>query len=233
MAEENRMRLLYVACRRGRADAMSPSHELRAQLEQHIHRHLAAEIDWTLVNSQKDALRLVRSVPPRLVLLEIDVDANRIQFGDTLRERMPSIKIVAIGMTRPAELAHVDGFLCLPFDESQVAGVLAPLLNGHQSSLLQVGSLRLNVDLRIVATPKGQYHMTPKTTALLYFLMTHPDQVLSRSELMQHVWDTNYLEDTRTLDVHIRWLRERIEEDPSEPRLLMTVRGRGYRLHLA
>ena len=62
--------------------------------------------------------------------------------------------------------------------------------------------------------------------------MNHHNQVLSRGELMQHVWDTNYLEDTRTLDVHIRWLRERIEDDPSEPRLLTTVRGRGYRLRL-
>jgi DNA-binding response OmpR family regulator len=232
MAEEKPMRLLYVACRRGRADTMSPSDELRAQLEQHIRRHWTAKIDWMLVNSQKEALRLVRTLPPRLVLIEVDADAKRLLFGDTLHERMPSVKIVAIGTGEPADIAHVDGFLSLPFDEPQITSVLAPLLNGDQSNLLQVGPLRLNVDLRIVVTPQGQYHMTPKTTALLYFLMTHHDEVLSRSELMQHVWDTDFLDDTRTLDVHIRWLRERIEDDPSEPRYLTTVRGRGYRLHL-
>jgi DNA-binding response OmpR family regulator len=232
MAEEKPMRLLYVACRRGRAEAMSPSHELRSQLEQHLRRHVPAQIDWTLVNSQKEALRLVRTVSPRLALIEVDATARRLEFGDTLHERMPSVKIVAIGTRKPAIIAHLDGFLCLPLDEPQVTSVLAPLLNGYRSSLLQVGPLRLNVDLRIVVTPKGQYHMTPKTTALLHFLMTHPDQVLSRSELMQHVWDTDFLEDTRTLDVHIRWLRERIEDDPSDPRLLTTVRGHGYRLRL-
>jgi DNA-binding response OmpR family regulator len=60
--------------------------------------------------------------------------------------------------------------------------------------------------------------------------MQHPGQVVSRRTLMKEIWNTDYLGDTRTLDVHMRWLREKIEDDPNEPRLLVTVRGEGYRL---
>lgn len=232
MADEKPMRLLYLVCRRGRAEAMAPSDELRTQIDQHLHHHGVVGMLWMMANSQKEALRLVRTETPRLAVIEVDVAAKRLHFGSALRERMPSVKIVAIGMRKPATIDHVDGFLGLPLDKAEVIGIMMPLLDGYRSNLLQVGSLCLDTDQHTVLTPKGQYHMTPKTTALLHFLMTHHNQVLSRSELMQNVWDTNFLEDTRTLDVHIRWLRERIEDDPSAPQLLTTVRGRGYRLHL-
>jgi two-component system phosphate regulon response regulator PhoB len=71
--------------------------------------------------------------------------------------------------------------------------------------------------------------MTPKQCALLQILMERRNEVVSRREIMQEIWQTNFLEDTRTLDVHMRWLRERIELDPSNPRYIVTVRGRGYR----
>ena len=59
--------------------------------------------------------------------------------------------------------------------------------------------------------------------------MEHADEALSRGTIMKEVWETDYLGDTRTLDVHIRWLREKLEDDPSHPRLIITVRGVGYR----
>ena len=58
--------------------------------------------------------------------------------------------------------------------------------------------------------------------------MQHPNQVISRRELMEHIWKTGYLGDTRTLDVHVRWLREKIELDPDRPEILVTKRGVGY-----
>jgi DNA-binding response OmpR family regulator len=71
--------------------------------------------------------------------------------------------------------------------------------------------------------------MTPKQCALLNLLMARRNEVVSRSEIMQEIWQTNFLGDTRTLDVHVRWLREYIESDPSSPKRLITVRGKGYR----
>jgi DNA-binding response OmpR family regulator len=61
--------------------------------------------------------------------------------------------------------------------------------------------------------------------------MQHPDDVLDRGTIMQEVWETNFLGDTRTLDVHIRWLREKLEKDPSHPQHIVTVRGVGYRFY--
>ncbi|RMF04865.1 MAG: DNA-binding response regulator [Chloroflexi bacterium] len=71
--------------------------------------------------------------------------------------------------------------------------------------------------------------LTPKEFKLLNLLVTHKNQVMSRKEIMLQVWDTDYMGDTRTLDVHIRWLREKIEEEPSQPDLIRTIRGVGYR----
>ena len=60
--------------------------------------------------------------------------------------------------------------------------------------------------------------------------MQRPNQVISREDLMKEIWDTHYLGDTRTLDVHIRWLREKIEDDPTHPTVLVTVRKIGYKM---
>lgn len=72
--------------------------------------------------------------------------------------------------------------------------------------------------------------MKPKEFELLAFLLRHPDQVFSRDQLLDQVWGYEIGGDTRTVDVHIRWLREKIEEEPSKPTYLETVRGVGYRL---
>ncbi len=94
---------------------------------------------------------------------------------------------------------------------------------------LQVGELSLDM-ARQTVTKRGQKHpLSPKLCQLLHTFMTHAGQVLSRRQLMNEIWDTDYLGDTRTLYVHIRWLRECIEDDPHSPLYLRTVRGVGYR----
>ena len=70
--------------------------------------------------------------------------------------------------------------------------------------------------------------MTPKLAHLLEEFLRHPNQILGRHTLMENVWKTSYFGDTRTLDVHIRWIREIIEVDPAKPLLLRTIRGVGY-----
>ena len=77
------------------------------------------------------------------------------------------------------------------------------------------------------------HSLTPKEFKLLHLLITHPNQVMSRKKIMQDVWDTDYMGDTRTLDVHIRWIREKIEVNPSRPQHLITIRGLGYRFMVA
>jgi DNA-binding response OmpR family regulator len=74
--------------------------------------------------------------------------------------------------------------------------------------------------------------LTPRQAQLLQILMQHPGEVVGRDQLFKDVWNTGYTGDTRTLDVHISWLREAIEEDPRNPKFIKTIRGVGYRLDI-
>ncbi len=100
------------------------------------------------------------------------------------------------------------------------------------SKLVQAGDLTLDLDARCVIKNGVATHLTFKECALLEIFMNNGGEVVSRRRLMKDVWDTDYLGDTRTLDVHIRWLREKIEDHPSEPTFLRTVRGVGYRFEV-
>jgi DNA-binding response OmpR family regulator len=95
--------------------------------------------------------------------------------------------------------------------------------------VLTVDGLRLNLGTRELKNGKGAVHLTPKECRLLATFMRYPNQVLSHKFLMKEVWQTDYVGDTRTLQVHVSWLRRKIEENPRQPARLRTVRGVGYR----
>jgi DNA-binding response OmpR family regulator len=97
---------------------------------------------------------------------------------------------------------------------------------------LQVGHLRLVEQVLYVGNDAEPVKLYPKEAQLLAFLMQHPGEVVSRRTLMQEVWETEYLGDTRTLDVHICWLRQKIEDDPRVPEIILTRRGQGYELRI-
>jgi DNA-binding response OmpR family regulator len=86
------------------------------------------------------------------------------------------------------------------------------------------------VDGKRVRCQGKEERLTPRLTHLLQTLMEHAGEVIEREKLFSEVWKTEYTGDTRTLDVHISWLRQAIEEDPRNPRFLKTIRGVGYRL---
>jgi len=97
------------------------------------------------------------------------------------------------------------------------------------SGPLCVDGLTLDPKKRQVTTRADSQKLTPKECHLLEVFMRNPGKVLTRKFLMKEVWETDYLGDTRTLDVHISWLRRKIEEDPYHPQYLRTVHGVGYR----
>ncbi len=111
--------------------------------------------------------------------------------------------------------------------------LLDRVLDNQKAQYLHAGDVSLHRSRRLVEGPTGRHRLTQKLTDLLALLISHPNYTLSRSTLMAEVWnvrstpDTHSL-DTRTLDVHIHWLREIIEPDPSDPALIVTVRGEGY-----
>jgi two-component system alkaline phosphatase synthesis response regulator PhoP len=96
-------------------------------------------------------------------------------------------------------------------------------------SEVQIGDLRINFATRQVWKKGKELTLRYKEFELLSLLVSRQGDVVSRADLFDEVWGTDWLGDTRTLDVHTRWLREKIEDDPSEPRYIRTVRGVGYR----
>ena len=101
--------------------------------------------------------------------------------------------------------------------------------NATQQQVFRVADLTLDLVRREIKGCNGNNKLTPKECELLALFMSFPGRVLSRRLLMKEVWDTDFLDDTRTLEVHVCWLRKKIEEDPSNPQRLRTVRGVGYR----
>lgn len=91
------------------------------------------------------------------------------------------------------------------------------------------GNITLDQARREVRRDDIPLQFKPKEFELLLFLLQHRGQVLSRDFILEKVWDWDYIGDSRTVDVHIRWLREKIEDDPSSPVRIITVRGAGYR----
>lgn len=98
------------------------------------------------------------------------------------------------------------------------------------NTILTTNGFSLNLTRASLKRGNEEVHLTPKECKLLAILMQNAGQVVSRKVLMKHVWDTEYLGDTRTLDVHICWLRQKIERDPKMPEYLLTKRGQGYTL---
>jgi DNA-binding response OmpR family regulator len=98
---------------------------------------------------------------------------------------------------------------------------------------IQVGDLKLDVEHRLLylnGTGSTSLRLDPMEARLLATLMQSPGQVVSRAHLMRTVWQTDYLDDTRTLDVHICWLRRKVEDNPAHPRRIITHRNLGYQL---
>ncbi len=97
--------------------------------------------------------------------------------------------------------------------------------------MLEAGDLRLDTEQRLLyLNEAAPLQLGPIEARLLAVFMGAPGQVVSRAHLMKTVWQTDYLDDTRTLDVHICWLRRKIEDDPAHPRRIITHRNRGYQL---
>lgn len=238
LATERGLRVLLVG-RRATGDALaailaSPPQQVSDvdNGNQEVTSRLPALEVVTLTN-QKMALQDIRMQPPKVVLVELEDKAeSRRRFCDMVRYRLPTAMILAVCMTKPQSSFAFDGVLQLPLVAEEVWAALQGVQEEVSDYVLQRGPIRLNVATRTVVSVNGQRHMTPKQCALLQYLMHHANEVVSRKEIMEAIWETNYLEDTRTLDVHIRWLRECIEPDPSMPVYLVTERGKGYSLKI-
>src|SRR5262249_35502693 len=94
---------------------------------------------------------------------------------------------------------------------------------------LLAGELKIDLDKREVTKRDQEITLPARLFDLLVYFIRNKGTVLTRDRILEQVWGYAYAGDTRTVDVHVRWLRERIEDDPATPQLLLTVRGVGYR----
>jgi DNA-binding response OmpR family regulator len=187
----------------------------------------------TVAHSTADALNKVNGSLPEVVV----VDAASLKTSGTrmcrdLRKTMSDVRILLVvdKRTQLDENNGADLTLQHPFTPRKLLNGVNRLMPAGEGASLQVGPIKLNLAQRKVKCGSREERLTPKQSKLLEVLMRHAGEVVSRKTLIKQVWDTDYTGDTRTLDVHVSWLRSVIEANPLKPRYLKTLRGQGYRL---
>lgn len=191
------------------------------------------EYQVELVSTGSAALERLSEIDPDLVVINAaSMRTSGRHICRDLREKMNGLPIILIvGQEQKIpEDSCANVVLKLPFTPRKLLNRIYPLLPGDGRNVLHVGPIRLDLERKRVRCQGREARLTPRLTRLLQVFMQHPGEVIERKRLFSEVWNTEYTEDTRTLDVHISWLREALEENPRNPQFLKTMRGLGYRL---
>jgi DNA-binding response OmpR family regulator len=183
-------------------------------------------------NGSAALARLIEIDPDMVIVDAASLRTSGTRICQSLRQELDGLAIVLIKSENQAKLEKVDAdaVLTLPLTVQKLVNRIKPLLPVDDEDLLHVGPIRLNVKQKQVRCLGRHARLTPRQVVLLKALMEHPGEVIERAALFRLVWETEYTGDTRTLDVHISWLRHALEVDPRHPRFLKTVRGIGYRI---
>jgi two-component system response regulator RegX3 len=132
-----------------------------------------------------------------------------------------------------------DDYVTKPFSSRELVARIRAVLRRQgetdevQTATLEAGPVRMDVDRHVVTVRGKQIQLPLKEFELLEVLLRNADRVLTRMQLIDRVWGVDYVGDTKTLDVHVKRLRAKIEQDPANPRHIVTVRGLGYKFESA
>ncbi|MBP6210646.1 MAG: response regulator transcription factor [Anaerolineales bacterium] len=182
-------------------------------------------------NGSKAVARLKEVSPSLVVVNAASLRSTGLRICQSIREKDPKLPIILIlEDDNEVNKDAADAVLALPFTVQKLVNRINPLLPGDGKNVLHVGPIRLDLEKRRVRCFGKNTKLTPRLVTLLHLLMDKHGEVVEREPLFKKAWETNYTGDTRTLDVHISWLRRAIEIDPDNPKLLKTIRGVGYRL---
>ncbi|MEJ5240795.1 MAG: response regulator transcription factor [Anaerolineales bacterium] len=188
------------------------------------------------------ALESAKRLQPDLILLDVMLPGLD-GFDVTRRLRQEMTVPILMLTARTEEIDRVvglevgaDDYILKPFSMRELlARIKAHLRRSalsqteETSQVLTFDNLIISVDRREVTINGRLLHLKPKEYDLLLFFARHPRRVLSREYILNQVWGWEYTGDSRTVDVHVRWLRQKIEPDPKHPTRIVTVRGGGYR----
>ncbi|PKO18239.1 MAG: DNA-binding response regulator [Chloroflexi bacterium HGW-Chloroflexi-10] len=202
------------------------------------------------VGDGPSALEAARRIKPELILLDIMLPGmDGFEVCRILRNEMstPVLMLTA----RDDEIDRVvglevgaDDYLTKPFSMRELIARVKAMLRRvriirEEVSASQVdvpdklihefGNLKIDIGRREIRIDGVLINLKPKEYELLFHLAKHKNQVLSRDQILESVWGWDYVGDSRTVDVHVRWIREKVEKDPANPQRIITVRGAGYR----
>ena len=202
-----------------------------------------AGYDVRTVASAEDALAQLQTHPPDLILLDINLPGiDGLEALSSLRQQVDAPVIFLTARRR--ELDEIlglemgaDDYVTKPFDpDVLLARIKAVLRRSHQparpapTTALTVGDITIDPAAHTVSVAGEAVDLTAREFDLLHVLAAEAGNVLSTDELLDRVWGAEFVGQPQNVYVHIRWLREKIEEDPQNPQRLMTVRGVGYKL---
>lgn len=191
--------------------------------------------DVTTVTSGATALETIPELMPNVVVINaMSLRTNGLRITNWIRTAWPDLPIILIIAEDEAitNASQANVLLRLPFTVQKLINRLRLFNEVKHKHILKKGDLELNTQTAVAHYKDKEAHLTPRCSDLLRVMMEKPGKVLTRKELFSHVWDTDYTGDTRTLDVHISWLRNALEENPRQPELIQTIRGIGYKLNL-
>jgi DNA-binding response OmpR family regulator len=196
------------------------------------------------------ALEVVRNSKPDLILLDIMLPG--MDGFEVCRKLRSEVSTPVLMLTaRDDEIDRVvglevgaDDYLTKPFSMRELIARVKAMLRrvkiirdeinlinsgADQRSFFEFDKIKIDLGRRELRVDNKIVNLKPKEFELLIYLIRHKNQVLSRDQILESVWGWEYIGDSRTVDVHVRWLREKVEEDPSNPKRIITARGAGYR----
>ncbi len=189
----------------------------------------------------KEGLQIAQEASPDLIILDLGLpDMDGFAVFRLLRQKsdIPVIFLTArdretdiiLGLERGG-----DDYVTKPFRMGELVARVGAVLRRARDARerppqrITIGEITLDMAAHEVTVRGKPVNLPPKEYALLQVLMTRAGQALSRHTLLDEIWGTDYFGDPRVVDVHIRWLRELVEPDPTHPRYILTVRGVGYK----
>ena len=205
-------------------------------LAEHLERDgFTTEVAGTIA----DAFEAFQRQPPDLILLDVmlpDGDGRDLCRDIRKESDVPIVMLTARGEEIDRVLGlelGADDYVVKPFSARELSARVRAIMRRGKSTdrrgPIEVGPLVLDPAARTVTKKGLQVELAAREFDLLHMLMANAGQVVRREDIMDEVWDPHWFGPTKTLDVHISWVRKKIEDDPSAPRFITTVRGVGFR----
>lgn len=201
--------------------------------------------DVVAAHDGAQALEVASRQKPELIILDLMLPKlSGLEVCRILRKEMTAPILMLTAKTEEVDKVvgleiGADDYMTKPFSMRELLARVRAMLRradisklaaAGEQELVKIGDLDIDTGRHRVLCRGSQLTLTAKEYDLLLFLARNKGFVFSREQLLNRVWGYDYAGDTRTVDVHIRWLRQKIETDPAHPRNLITVRGAGYKL---